>query len=134
METDLIISEIDAIHTKIDQALEQKDSNAYLFNFDEEIAYKKADGTIITKADLTDETKRYFKNLKSVSTSHYRIKSSLEDEKFIEKIARKSVVHQSNLLIFSKKKTTQTEEIYQWKKFGNEWKVISVEITLEENY
>ncbi|WP_316738030.1 hypothetical protein [Pedobacter aquatilis] len=134
METDLIISEIDAIHKRIDQALEQKDSNIYLFNFDEEIAYKKADGTILTKADLTEEIKRYFKNLKSLSTSHYRIKSSFDDDTFTEKIARKSVVQQSNLLFFSKRKTTQTEEIYQWKKFGNEWKAVSVEITLEENY
>lgn len=134
METDLIISEINVIHKKIDLALEQKDVDSYMRFLDESIDYKNADGTIWNKADLSDEIKKYFKSLKSLSTSHYRIKSSFDNEIFTEKIARKSVVHQSNLLIFTKKKTTQTEEIYQWKKFGNEWKVISIEITLEEKY
>ncbi|WP_231460609.1 MULTISPECIES: hypothetical protein [unclassified Pedobacter] len=134
METDLIISEIDAIHRKIDLALEQKDVGAYAYFLDESIDYKNADGTILDKAGLFEEVKRYFDSLKSLSTSHYRIKSSFDNEIFIEKIARKSVVHQSNLLIFTKKKTTQTEEIYQWKQFGPEWKVISIEITLEEKY
>lgn len=134
METDLIISEIDAIHKKIDLALQQKDVGAYMYFLDESIDYKNADGTIFNKTELSDEIKRHFKGLKSLSTSHYRIKSSFDNEIFTEKIARKSVVHQSNLLIFSKRKTTQTEEIYQWKKFGDEWKAISIEITLEEKY
>ena len=134
METDLIISEIDAIHKKIDLALQQKDVGAYMYFLDESIDYKNADGTIFNKTELSDGIKRHFKSLKSLSTSHYRIKSSFDNEIFTEKIARKSVVHQSNMLIFTKKKTTQTEEIYQWKKFGNEWKAISIEITLEEKY
>ena len=134
METDLIISEIEAIHKEIDLALQQKDVGAYMYFLDESIDYKNADGTIFNKTELSDEIKRHFKSLKSLSTSHYRIKSSFDNEIFTEKIARKSVVHQSNLLIFSKRKTTQTEEIYQWKKFGDEWKAISIEITLEEKY
>jgi hypothetical protein len=134
METDLIISAINEIHKKADQALESRDVTAYAAIFDEDLAYTPAEGVALNKRDYTIDLKKYFSNLKEIHTSYYRIKSSFENEVFTEKIARKSVILKPNLLIFSKKQTIQTEEIYHWKNIKGEWKVIAVEIVLEENY
>ncbi|TCD29542.1 hypothetical protein EZ456_00565 [Pedobacter psychrodurus] len=134
METDLIISAISEIHKKADQALESKDLTAYTAMFDDTLSYTPAKGAALNKRDYTLDLKKYFGNLKEIHTSYYRIKSSFEEEVFTEKIARKSIILKPNLLIFSKKQTIQTEEIYHWKKVKGEWKVIAIEITLEEKY
>lgn len=133
METDLIIKEIDAKHKKADLAFENKNISEYVSCFDENVIYKNADTTVFNKMELTSETEKYFKKTKSISTTYYRIKSSVENEIFTEKIARKSIVNLKGLL-FSKKQTIQTEEIFRWKKLNQEWKVIEFEITLEEKY
>jgi hypothetical protein len=134
METDLIISAINEIHQKADKALENKDVTAYTTIFDEGFTYTPAEGVALNKRDYTIDLKKYFGSIKEIHTSYYRIKSSVEDEIFTEKIARKSVVLKPNLLIFSKKQTIQTEEIYHWKNVKGEWKVVAIEIVLEEKY
>jgi len=134
METDLIISVINQIHQKANQALENKDVAAYTAILDEGVTYTPAVGVALNKRDYTIDLKKYFGSIKEIHTSYYRIKSSVGDEIFTEKITRKSVVLKPNLLIFSKKQTIQTEEIYHWKNVKGEWKVIAIEITLEEKY
>ncbi|RDC54379.1 hypothetical protein DU508_21915 [Pedobacter chinensis] len=134
METDLIISTIDALHKKANQAIENKDAEAYFLIFDQSFQFTGADGKVLNLRDYKLDTQSLFRNAKSIETSHYRIKSSFENEIFNEKIARKSVIIKPNLLVFSKKQTIQTEEIYQWKKIAGEWRVISVEVVLEEKY
>ncbi|ARS41803.1 hypothetical protein CA265_19960 [Sphingobacteriaceae bacterium GW460-11-11-14-LB5] len=134
MDTDLIISAINELHKKADQALESKDLTAYTAMFDDRLSFTPAEGTALNKRDYTIDLKKYFGNLKEIHTSYYRIKSSMEDDIFTEKIARKSVLLKPNLLIFSKKQTIQTEEIYHWKNINGEWKVIAIEIVLEEKY
>lgn len=133
METDLIIKEIDAIHQKANSAFENKNISDYTSRFDENVTYKNADATAFDKKELIYQTEKYFKKTKSINTTYYRIKSSIENDVFTEKIARKSIVYLKGLL-FSKKQTIQTEEIFQWKKLNEEWKIIEVEITLEEKY
>ncbi|KQM79096.1 hypothetical protein ASE74_00510 [Pedobacter sp. Leaf216] len=134
METDLIISAINEIHQKANQALENKDVTNYAAIFSEDLTYTPAEGVTLNKRDYTIDLKKYFNQIKEIHTSYYRIKSSFENEIFTEKIARKSVVLKPNLLIFSKKQTVQTEEIYHWKKIKAEWKVVAIEIVLEEKY
>lgn len=134
METDLIISAINEIHKKADQALENKDATAYTAIFAEDLSFRPFEKPAINKRDFTIDLKKYFSGAKNIQTSHYRIKSSVEHDIFIEKIARKSVIVKPNLLIFSKKQTVQTEEIYHWKNVKAEWKVIALEIVLEEKY
>jgi len=134
METDLMIDEIDSIHKKANLAFEHKDISAYMSQFDENLKYSNADATTLTKNELSLQTENYFKRIKDITTTYYRIKSSFEDETFTEKIARKSIVHLKNLIIFSKKQTIQTEEIFHWKKINGEWKVLEVEVALEEKY
>ena len=134
METDSIISAINEIHQKADQALERKDVTAYTSIFNEGFTYTPAEGAGLNKRDYTIDLKKYFGQIKEIHTSYYRIKSSFESEIFTEKIARKSVILKPNLLIFSKKQTIQTEEICHWKNIKGEWKVIAIEITLEEKY
>lgn len=134
METDLIISAINEIHKKADQALESKDLTAYTEMFDDGLSFTPAEGPTLNKRDYVLDLKKHIGNLKKIHTSYYRIKSSFENEVFTEKIARKSVILKPNLLIFSKKQTIQTEEIYHWKNIKGEWKVIAIEIVLEEKY
>jgi hypothetical protein len=134
METDLIISAINEIHKKANQALESKDIAAYTAIFDDNLSFTPFEKPTLNKRDFTIDLKKYFSGAKTIETSHYRIKFSIEDDTFIEKIARKSVSLKPNLLIFSKKQTIQTEEIYHWKNIKGEWKVISLEIALEEKY
>jgi len=134
METDSIISAINEIRKKADQALESKDAVAFTAMFDDALTYTPAEGLILNKRDYTIDLKKYFSSVKEINTSYYRIKSSFDDEVFTEKIARKSVVLKPKLLVLSKKETTQTEEIYHWKNIRGEWKVIAVEVTLEEKY
>lgn len=133
METDLITKEIDATHKKADSAFENKNISDYIIQFDDSITYKNIGALTFNKKDLIIETERYFRKTKSISTTYYRIKSSLENEIFTEKIARKSIVYLKGLL-FSKKQTIQTEEVFHWKNINGHWKVIAVEITLEEKY
>lgn len=134
MENDLIISAINEIHQKANQALENKDADAYIAIVDVGFAFTPAEGPSLNKRDYALDLKKYLKGIKEIHTSHYRIKSSFEDEVFTEKIARKSVVLKPNLLIFSKKQTIQTEEIFHWKNVNGDWKVLAIEITLEEKY
>ena len=134
MDTDLIISAINELHQKADQALESKDVTAYIEMFDDGLSFTPAEGITLNKRDYTIDLKKYFGHIKEIHTSYYRIKSSFENEVFTEKIARKSVILRPRLLIFSKKQTIQTEEIYHWKNIKGEWKVIAIEITLEEKY
>jgi len=134
METDLILSAINELHQKADQALESKNVTAYTAMFDDGLSFTPFEKPTINKRDFTIDLKKYFSGIKEIQTSRYRIKSSIEDDIFIEKIARKSVILKPNLLIFSKKQTIQTEEIYYWKNIKGEWKVIALEIVLEEKY
>ncbi len=134
METDLIISAINEIHKKANLALESKDVNAYTAIFDDHMSFTPFEKSAINKRDFTIDLKKYFSEAKTIQTSHYRIKSAFEHEIFTEKVARKSVIIKPNLLIFSKKQTVQTEEVYHWKNVKGEWKVIALEITLEEKY
>lgn len=134
METELIISVINESHKKANIALENKDATAYVSNFDDSFQYTPANGISLNKRDYTYDLEKYLKRVKRLETSQYRIKSSFENEVFTEKIARKSIVIKSNLLFFSKKQTIQTEEIYQWKNIKGEWKVVAVEVVLEEKY
>jgi len=134
MDTDLIISAINELHQKADQALESKDVTAYTEMFDDGLSFTPAEGITLNKRDYVLDLKKYFGNIKEIHTSYYRIKFSFEDDIFTEKIARKSVLLKPNLLIFSKKQTIQTEEIYHWKNINGEWKVIAIEIVLEEIY
>ncbi|WP_412466565.1 hypothetical protein [Pedobacter sp. KLB.chiD] len=134
METDLIISEINELHQKANLALETKNITAYTAIFDDHLNFTPFEKPSINKRDFTIDLKKYFSGAKTIQTSHYRIKSAIEHEIFTEKIARKSVIIKPNLLIFSKKQTIQTEEIYHWKNIKGEWKVIALEIVLEEKY
>lgn len=134
METDLIISVINEIHKKADQALENKDFTAYTAIFTDDLTFTPYEKPAINKRDFTIDLKKYLSGAKTIQTSHYRIKSSVEHEIFTEKIARKSVIIKPNLLIFSKKQTVQTEEVYHWKNVRGEWKVTALEIVLEEKY
>ena len=134
METDLIISAIDALHKKADQAMQLKDGDTYFQVFDSSFQFTGSDYKTLNLRDYKAEIQGFFRRAKSIETSHYRIKSSIENEIFTEKIARKSVIFKPNLLVFSKKQTIQTEEIYQWRNLGGEWKVIAVEVVLEEKY
>ncbi|MFC3561078.1 hypothetical protein [Pedobacter jamesrossensis] len=133
METDLIIKEIDAIHKKADFAFENKNISDYIIQFDDSITYKNAEALTFDKKELINQTEKYFRKTKSISTTYYRIKSSIENEVFTEKIARKSIIYLKGIL-FSKKQTIQTEEVLKWKNINGEWKVVGFEITLEEKY
>lgn len=134
METDLIVNEIDVIHKKANLAFEHKDILAYMDHFDDSLKYQNADATTVTIDELRNQTEKYFKTIKDVNTTYYRIKSSFENEIFTEKIARKSIVYLKNLIIFSKKQTIQTEEIFHWKKINSKWKIMEAEVVLEEKY
>ena len=134
METDLIISEINEQHKKANTALENKDAGCYMSIFDDSLTYTTADQTKLNKLEYSTETEKNFRRVKRIETSHYRIKSSFENEIFIEKIARKSVIIKPKFLVLSKKQTIQTEEIFHWKNISGEWKVIAVEVVLEEKY
>jgi len=134
METDLIISAINDLHKKANIAIVSKDAAAYLSIFDDSLIYTNADQTKLDKQAYSNETEKYFRRTKRTETSHYRIKSSFENDIFTEKIARKSIIIKPHLLVLSKKQTIQTEEIFHWKNTNNEWKVISVEVVLEEKY
>ncbi|MDY0903991.1 nuclear transport factor 2 family protein [Pedobacter sp. CFBP9032] len=133
MEIDLITAEIDTIHQKVNLAFERKDMAIYMSQFDDGIRYTNADATVYDRKDLVYQTEKYFKKTKEISTTYYRIKSSLENQIFTEKIARKSVVFEKGLM-FAKKKTVQTEEIFNWKKIDGNWKVTGIEVVLEEKY
>jgi len=134
METDLILSAINELHQKENQALESKDVTAYTEMFDDGLGFTPFEKPTINKRDFTIDLKKYFSGIKEIHSSYYRIKSSMEDEVFTEKIARKSVLLKPKMLVFSKKQTIQTEEIYHWKNIKGEWKVIALEIVLEEKY
>lgn len=134
METDLIISAINELHKKANNALENKNTDLYMAIFDDSLTYTNADQTKVDKQAYSNEIAKSFKGAKQIETSHYRIKSSFENEVFTEKIARKSIIIKPKLLVLSKKQTIQTEEIFHWKNINNEWKVIAVEIVLEEKY
>ena len=133
MEIDLITAEIDTIHQKVNLAFERKDMAIYMSQFDDSIRYTNADATVYDRKDLVYQTEKYFKKTKEISTTYYRIKSSLENQIFTEKIARKSIVFEKGLM-FAKKKTVQTEEILNWKKIDGNWKVTGIEVVLEEKY
>jgi hypothetical protein len=134
METDLILSAINELHQKENQALESKDVTAYIEMFDNGLSFTPFEKPTINKRDFTIDLKKYFSGIKEIHSSYYRIKSSMEDDVFTEKIARKSVLLKPKMLVFSKKQTIQTEEIYHWKNIKGEWKVIALEIVLEEKY
>ncbi len=134
METDLIISAINELHQKANLALENKDATAYTAMFDDGLSFTPYEKPTINKRDFTIDLKKYLSGIKEIHSSYYRIKSSMEDDVFIEKIARKSVLLKPKMLILSKKQTIQTEEIYHWKNIKGEWKVIALEIVLEEKY
>ena len=102
METDLIISALNELHQKSNAALENKDAAAYLSVFDDSLTYTLADQTKLNKQEYSNETAKYFKRAKRIETSHYRIKSSFENEVFTEKIARKSIIIKPKLLVLSK--------------------------------
>ncbi len=134
METELLLATINETHQKLNQALENKDAAAYLKYFDQSLQYTGADSITLDKHAFATELKRNFSRFINIHTSHYRIKSSFSDVVFTEKIARKSIIKARKLLIFSKKQTVQTEEIYHWQNIENEWRIVKVEIVLEENY
>lgn len=134
METDIIISEIDALHKKQDVALQAKDADQYFLIFDPSFQFTGSNSVTLNLRDYKADIQSLFRNSKSIETSHYRIKSTFENEVFTEKIARKSIIIKPNLLVFSKKQTIQTEEVYQWKNVGGDWKVLAVEVVLEEKY
>ncbi|MBC6111759.1 hypothetical protein ACFOG5_14865 [Pedobacter fastidiosus] len=134
MEIDLITSVINELHTKANQALENKDATTYALFFDDGLQFTSAEGKTLNKRDFIYDLNKFFKSVKRYETSQYRIKSAFEEEIFTEKIARKSIIIKPNLLILSKKQTIQTEEIYDWKNIKGEWKVIAVEVVLEEKY
>ncbi|QNN41581.1 hypothetical protein [Pedobacter roseus] len=134
METDLIISAINELHQKANLALENKDATAYAAMFDDGLNFTPYEKPNINKRDFTIDLKKYLSGIKEIHSSYYRIKSSMEDDVFTEKIARKSVLLKPKMLILSKKQTIQTEEIYHWKNIKGEWKVIALEIVLEEKY
>lgn len=133
MEIDLIINELDTMHQKANLAFERKDIGLYMSQFDDGIQYTNADATVYDRKELVYQTEKYFKKTKEISTTHYRIKASIDGEIVSEKIARKTVI-QVKGIVFSKKQTVQTEEIFQWKNMGGNWKVIAVEVVLEEKY
>jgi len=134
METDLIISAINELHQKANLALENKDATAYTAMFDDGLSFTPFEKPTINKRDFTIDLKKYLSGIKEIHSSYYRIKSSMEDDVFTEKIARKSVLLKPKMLILSKKQTIQTEEIYHWRNIKGEWKIIALEIVLEEKY
>ena len=134
METDLIISAINELHQKANLALENKDATAYTAMFDDGLNFIPFEKPTLNKRDFTIDLKKYLSGIKEIHSSYYRIKSSMEDDVFTEKIARKSVLLKPKMLVLSKKQTIQTEEIYHWKNIKGEWKVIALEIVLEEKY
>ena len=134
MDIDLIISVINPLHQKANQALQDKDIEAYASIFDYNFEFKGADGKPVNLRDYKLDIQSLFKNSKSLETSHYRIKSSFEDGMFTEKVARKSIIIKPNLLLLTKKQTIQTEEVYHWKNVKGEWKVAAIEVILEEKY
>ncbi|PWS27682.1 hypothetical protein DHW03_08850 [Pedobacter yonginense] len=134
MEIDAIASIIDAQHKDANEALEARDVKRYMNQFDDGLKYIKPDAVSLDKKQLTLDLEKHFKGIKAYTSSQYRIKSSFENGVFTEKIARKSIIIKPKLILLSKKQTIQTEEIYRWKNDSGEWKVVEVEVVLEEKY
>ncbi|UKT63620.1 nuclear transport factor 2 family protein [Pedobacter mucosus] len=134
MKVDSIISTIDQIHKNMNTALELKDVKTYISALYESFKLTLAEGKILDKEEYSADLEKQFKGIKEFRTTQYRIKSSFENEIFTERIARKSVITKSNYIIFSKKETIQTEENFHWKNINGEWKVLAIELLLEEKY
>ena len=58
METDLILSAINEIHQKADQALENKDATAYTAMFDDGLSFTPFEKPTINKHDFTIDLKK----------------------------------------------------------------------------
>jgi ABC-type transporter MlaC component len=134
METTAILSEINQLYQKAIQSLQQKDLEIYSSYFNNDLKYVLADGQVFDKKSFINYLENQFKSTKILSLEYYSIKASQEGDILTEKIAKKIVSKVNAFILFSKKQTIQTEEIFKWRNDNGKWKIFEVEITLEEKY
>lgn len=134
MEIEGILKQIDEIEIKLNNAYEGKNIAPFITYFDDDLKYTDADGSKLNKVAFIDQTKKVFENARSIVSEYYRVKSSLNEDVFTERIARKYKLNNKSFLLFTKKQTIQIEEIYHWKKNTDGWKIVAIEVVLEEKY
>ena len=132
MDTNSTIREIDNTHLAANLALKNKDFDAYIGYFSDDLKYKQLNGKIIDKRQLSNDTQRYFDRIKSYSGTYDRLNSSVDNDLFIEKIIQKATVTIRIFIFFSKKWTVEREGTYKWEKVNGKWKILNVEITSEK--
>jgi hypothetical protein len=132
MDTDLVITEIDKTHLAANLALKNRDFDAYLGYFSDDLTYKQLNGKTIDKDQLSDDTKRYFYRIKSFDSKYTRLSSSFENDLFSEKLVQKATATVRIFIFFSKKWSVEREGIYKWKKADGDWKIFDVEVTREK--
>lgn len=134
METDIILSQLNSIRQKANEALLQKNLKEYANNFSELLKYTDINAEVFTKKLFIENLEKYLKSVTDLTIEEYRIKHYMEGDVIIEKIAKKSVSKVKTLLLFSKKQTIQTEENIKWQNNNGKWEIFEIEITLEEKY
>jgi hypothetical protein len=132
MDTNLLITEVDKTHLAANLALKNRDFDAYMGYFSDDLKYKQSNGKTIDKGQLSYDTKRYFYRIKSFDGMYTRLSSSFENDLFIEKLVQKATVTIRVFIFFSKKWTVEREGTYKWEKVDGDWKILDVEVTNEK--
>lgn len=134
MDNEKTIKEIDKMHQRSNEALEQKRMEAYLNIFSDNLTYKQLNGKTINKKELTKNTISYFSRLKTSNSEYKRKDFSIEKNRFTEHLIQKATASIRVFIFFTKTWTIEREGIYEWIKTEEDWKIEKVEILNEKMY
>lgn len=128
------IKEIDNLHKKANEALEQKQFDRYMDFFGDGLQYKQLNGKTIGKTELIKDTSNYFNRLQEFSSRYERKGFKIENQKIIETLIQQASLSIRVFIFFSKNWKVEREGIYEWEKINDSWKIVKVEILKERVY
>ncbi|WP_062059708.1 hypothetical protein [Aquimarina longa] len=90
--TDHILRTIDKTHALAQEAMSQKNLSQYMSVFANELSYKALNKKVITKQQLTKDTKKYFSRILSFKNNYKRINYTIEYNKLFETLIQKAKI------------------------------------------
>jgi len=127
-----IMNELDAAHQKAQDAYHRRDFHAYMEIFAPDLAYGRADGKVIGRAELAHDVRTQLQVFDSAQTSFTRERLEVHDAEATELLRQNALVTTRHFAIIRRSWSVERLGRYVWTKTSEGWRIRKVEI-LKEN-
>ena len=131
-DLDQITTEIDAAHARSKDAFRAKDIDGYMSIFAPGLAYKQANGKVITRSQLRNDVASQLAAMHRMESSFIRDRIECDGPNVVEHLTQSALLEINVFFFFKRKWRVQRRGRYVWSNTDTGWAISSVEVLEEQ--